>query len=189
MHLSKERHIFLKSHSAYSELKSPWVSCDLAIKPALCPPGEVPGLGEVTVSAVGWDALRLSWTAPAGAYEQFFIQVQEAGAAGAAQNLTVPGGLRALDLPGLRAATRYSITIRGVTRDSSTSPLSVEVLTGILNEFIYLLPPTLYAQDGSEPFPALNWAQPLLPWGKPVVNHPASVQMSRPLYGHVLVPA
>ncbi|XP_016066378.1 PREDICTED: tenascin [Miniopterus natalensis] len=91
--------------------------------------GEVPGLGEVTVSAVGWDALRLSWTAPAGAYEQFFIQVQEAGAAGAAQNLTVPGGLRALDLPGLRAATRYSITIRGVTRDSSTSPLSVEVLT------------------------------------------------------------
>ncbi|XP_064435979.1 tenascin isoform X3 [Mirounga angustirostris] len=91
--------------------------------------GEPPSLGEVTVSKVGWDALKLNWTAPEGAYEQFFIQVQETDAEEAAQNLTVPGGLRSVDLPGLKAATHYSVTIRGVTQDFSTTPLSVEVLT------------------------------------------------------------
>uniref|UniRef100_A0A8C3WXC8 Tenascin n=1 Tax=Catagonus wagneri TaxID=51154 RepID=A0A8C3WXC8_9CETA len=91
--------------------------------------GETPHLGEVTVSQVGWDALKLNWMALEGAYEQFFIQVQETDTAKAAQNLTVPGGLRSVDLPGLKAATHYSITIRGLTRDFSTVPLSVEVLT------------------------------------------------------------
>lgn len=106
--------------------------CDLIIKLVLCPsPGETPHLGEVTVSEVGWDALKLNWTAPEGAYEQFLIQVQETDTVEAAQNLSVPGGLRSVDLPGLKGATHYTITIRGVTRDSSTAPLSVEVLTGI----------------------------------------------------------
>ncbi|XP_070315315.1 tenascin isoform X4 [Odocoileus virginianus] len=91
--------------------------------------GDTPHLGEVTVSEVGWEALRLNWTAPEGVYEQFLIQVQEPGTEEAARNLTVPGGLRSVDLPGLKAATPYSITIRGVTRDFSTAPLSVEVLT------------------------------------------------------------
>ncbi|XP_065802556.1 tenascin isoform X4 [Muntiacus reevesi] len=91
--------------------------------------GDTPHLGEVTVSEVGWEALRLNWTAPEGVYEQFLIQVQEPGTEEAAQNLTVPGGLRSVDLPGLKAATPYSITIRGVTRDFSTAPVSVEVLT------------------------------------------------------------
>ncbi|CAK6433663.1 unnamed protein product [Pipistrellus nathusii] len=91
--------------------------------------GEIPSLGEVTVSKVGWDALKLNWTAPEGAYAQFLIQVQEAGTGEAAQNLTVPGGLRSVDLPGLKAATQYSVTIRGVIGDSSTAPLSVEVWT------------------------------------------------------------
>ncbi|XP_010995671.2 tenascin isoform X3 [Camelus dromedarius] len=91
--------------------------------------GETPHLGEVTVSEVGWDALKLNWTAPEGAYEQFLIQVQETDTVEAAQNLSVPGGLRSVDLPGLKGATHYTITIRGVTRDSSTAPLSAEVLT------------------------------------------------------------
>uniref|UniRef100_A0A2K6F433 Tenascin n=1 Tax=Propithecus coquereli TaxID=379532 RepID=A0A2K6F433_PROCO len=91
--------------------------------------GKTPNLGEVTVSKVGWDALRLNWTAPEGAYEHFFIQVQEADAVEAAQNLTVPGEQRSVDLPGLKADTHYTVTIRGVTQDFSTTPLSVEVST------------------------------------------------------------
>ncbi|XP_051711738.2 tenascin isoform X3 [Oryctolagus cuniculus] len=91
--------------------------------------GETPSLGEVTVAEVGWDALKLNWTAPERAYEHFFIQVQEAGTTDAAQNVTVPGELRSTDLPGLKAATLYSITIQGVTRDFITTPLSIEVLT------------------------------------------------------------
>ncbi|XP_076999773.1 tenascin isoform X1 [Tamandua tetradactyla] len=91
--------------------------------------GKTPMLGEVTVAAVGLDALKLNWTAPEGVYDHFFIQVQEAGTVEVAQNLTVPGGLRSVDLTGLKAATLYNITIRGVTPDFSTSPLAVEVLT------------------------------------------------------------
>ncbi|XP_048196341.1 tenascin isoform X2 [Perognathus longimembris pacificus] len=91
--------------------------------------GETPTLGEVMVAKVGWDALTLNWTASEGIYEHFFIQVQEADVLEAAQNLTVPGGLRSTDLPGLKATTRYRVTIRGVTQDFSTAPLSVEVLT------------------------------------------------------------
>ncbi|XP_028635733.1 tenascin isoform X2 [Grammomys surdaster] len=91
--------------------------------------GKTPNLGEVTVAEVGWDALKLNWTAPEGAYKNFFIQVLEADTTQTVQNLTVPGGLRSVDLPGLKAATRYYITLRGVTQDFSTAPLSVEVLT------------------------------------------------------------
>uniref|UniRef100_A0A8C8YZ64 Tenascin n=1 Tax=Prolemur simus TaxID=1328070 RepID=A0A8C8YZ64_PROSS len=91
--------------------------------------GKTPNLGEVTVSTVGWDALRLHWTAPEGAYERFFIQVQEADTTEPAQNLTVPGELRSVDLPGLKADTHYTVTIRGLTQDFSTTPLSVEVST------------------------------------------------------------
>ncbi|XP_063143137.1 tenascin isoform X5 [Rattus norvegicus] len=91
--------------------------------------GKTPSLGEVTVAEVGWDALKLNWTAPEGAYTNFFIQVLEADMTQTVQNLTVPGGLRSVDLPGLKAATRYYITVRGVTQDFSTAPLSVEVLT------------------------------------------------------------
>uniref|UniRef100_A0ABK0M1N0 Tenascin C n=1 Tax=Rattus norvegicus TaxID=10116 RepID=A0ABK0M1N0_RAT len=94
--------------------------------------GKTPSLGEVTVAEVGWDALKLNWTAPEGAYTNFFIQVLEADMTQTVQNLTVPGGLRSVDLPGLKAATRYYITVRGVTQDFSTAPLSVEVLTEAL---------------------------------------------------------
>ncbi|XP_042534689.1 tenascin isoform X2 [Dipodomys spectabilis] len=91
--------------------------------------GETPTLGEVMVAKLGWDALTLNWTAAEGIYEHFLIQVQEADVLEVAQNRTVPGGLRSTDLPGLKATTRYRVTIRGVTQDFSTAPLSVEVLT------------------------------------------------------------
>ncbi|KAL6089095.1 hypothetical protein STEG23_029009 [Scotinomys teguina] len=91
--------------------------------------GKTPDLGEFFVTEVGWDALKLNWTAPEGAYQNFFIQVLEADMTQPVQNFTVPGGLRSVDLPGLKAATPYHVTIRGVTQDFSTSPLSIEVLT------------------------------------------------------------
>ncbi|XP_055994677.1 tenascin [Sorex fumeus] len=91
--------------------------------------GKTPSLGEAIVSEVGWDALTLNWTAPEGAFEHFLIEVQERDTVEAAQNLTVPGGLRSMDLPGLKAATHYRVSICGVAQDFSTTPVSVEVLT------------------------------------------------------------
>lgn len=109
------------------------------------------------MAEVGWDALKLNWTAPEGAYEHFLIQVQESDTVTPVQNLTVPGGLRSVDLPGLKAATHYRVTIHGVTQDFSTTPLSVEVWTGILYEFTRLLslvsvPEESKFQNGFSPY-------------------------------------
>ena len=82
------------------------------------------------MTEVGWDGLRLNWTTADQAYEHFVIQVQEANKVEAAQNLTVPGSLRAVDIPGLKAATPYRVTIYGVIRGYRTPVLSAEASTG-----------------------------------------------------------
>ena len=82
------------------------------------------------MTEVGWDGLRLNWTAADQAYEHFVIQVQEANKVEAAQNLTVPGSLRAVDIPGLKATTPYRVTIYGVIRGYRTPVLSAEASTG-----------------------------------------------------------
>ncbi|XP_036915037.1 tenascin isoform X4 [Sturnira hondurensis] len=88
-----------------------------------------PELENLTVTEVGWDGLKLNWTAADQAYEHFVIQVQEANKVEAAQNLTVPGSLRAVDIPGLKAATPYRVTIYGVIRGYRTPALSAEAST------------------------------------------------------------
>nr|XP_031306158.1 tenascin isoform X6 [Camelus dromedarius] len=88
-----------------------------------------PELENLTVTEAGWDGLKLNWTAADQAYEHFVIQVQEANRVEAARNLTVPGSLRAVDVPGLKAATPYRVTIYGVIRGYRTPVLSAEAST------------------------------------------------------------
>ncbi|XP_011748705.2 tenascin isoform X9 [Macaca nemestrina] len=90
---------------------------------------QAPELENLTVTEVGWDGLRLNWTAADQAYEHFVIQVQEANKVEAAQNLTVPGNLRAMDIPGLKAATPYTVSIYGVIQGYRTPVLSAEAST------------------------------------------------------------
>uniref|UniRef100_A0A452SNR4 Tenascin n=1 Tax=Ursus americanus TaxID=9643 RepID=A0A452SNR4_URSAM len=88
-----------------------------------------PDLGNLTVTEVRWDGLTLDWTAPDGIYEQFVIEIQEAGQAKEAHSLTVPGSLRSVEVPGLRAGTPYTVTLHGEVRGHSTPPLAVEAVT------------------------------------------------------------
>uniref|UniRef100_A0A8C9QA02 Tenascin C n=1 Tax=Spermophilus dauricus TaxID=99837 RepID=A0A8C9QA02_SPEDA len=90
---------------------------------------ELPQLGDLVVTEVSWDGLKLNWTAADQAYEHFVIQVQEANKVEAAQNLTVPGSLRAMDIPGLKANTPYRVSIYGVIRGYRTPVLSAEAFT------------------------------------------------------------
>ncbi|XP_077904193.1 tenascin isoform X7 [Ictidomys tridecemlineatus] len=90
---------------------------------------QAPALENLTVTEVGWDGLKLNWTAADQAYEHFVIQVQEANKVEAAQNLTVPGSLRAMDIPGLKANTPYRVSIYGVIRGYRTPVLSAEAFT------------------------------------------------------------
>ncbi|XP_009871583.1 PREDICTED: tenascin [Apaloderma vittatum] len=91
---------------------------------------EEPELGKLSVSETGWDGFQLTWTAADGAYENFIIQVQEAANAEETWNITVPGGLRSVNVTGLKANTPYNITLHGVIRGYRTKPLSVETVTG-----------------------------------------------------------
>ncbi|XP_049566971.1 tenascin isoform X3 [Orcinus orca] len=88
-----------------------------------------PEMENLTVTEAGWDGLKLNWTTADQAYEHFVIQVQEANRVEAAQNLTVPGSLRAADIQGLKAATPYRVTIYGVIRGHRTPMLSAEAST------------------------------------------------------------
>eukprot|EP00070_Physeter_catodon_P020852 XP_023981947.1 tenascin isoform X4 [Physeter catodon] len=88
-----------------------------------------PEMENLTVTKSGWDGLKLNWTTADQAYEHFVIQVQEANRVEAAQNLTVPGSLRAVDIQGLKAATPYRVTIYGVIRGYRTPVLSAEAST------------------------------------------------------------
>lgn len=106
--------------------------CPFSNSGTLCPYAEeVPDLGNLTVTEVSWDALRLHWTTPDGIYEQFVIEVQEAGQAKEAHSLTVPGSLHSVEIPGLAAGTPYTVTLHGEVRGRSTRPLAAEVITGI----------------------------------------------------------
>uniref|UniRef100_A0A8C0BKI7 Tenascin n=1 Tax=Buteo japonicus TaxID=224669 RepID=A0A8C0BKI7_9AVES len=90
---------------------------------------EEPELGKLSVSETGWDGFQLTWTAADGAYEHFIIQVQESDNPEETRNITVPGGLRFVNVTGLKANTPYSITLRGVIQGYRTKPLSVETMT------------------------------------------------------------
>ncbi|XP_060056029.1 tenascin isoform X9 [Erinaceus europaeus] len=90
---------------------------------------ELPKLGDLALTKVDWNVLKLNWTAADQAYEHFVIQVQESNKVEAAQNLTVPGSLRTMDIPGLKPATPYRVTIYGVIRGYRTPVLSAEAST------------------------------------------------------------
>ncbi|XP_073170213.1 tenascin isoform X2 [Lepidochelys kempii] len=90
---------------------------------------EEPELGKFTVSKVSWDGFQLNWTAAEGAYETFVIQVQEPNNPEEAQNLTVPGSLRFVNVTGLKANMPYTVTLYGVIQGYRTKPLSVNTTT------------------------------------------------------------
>ncbi|NXT28700.1 TENA protein, partial [Syrrhaptes paradoxus] len=98
---------------------------------ALAATEEEPELGKLSVSETGWDGFQLTWTAADGAYENFVIQVQEADNPEESRNITVPGGLRFMNITGLKANTPYNITLHGVIQGYRTKPLSVESVTGV----------------------------------------------------------
>ncbi|XP_050763673.1 tenascin isoform X2 [Gymnogyps californianus] len=92
---------------------------------------EEPELGKLSVSETGWDGFQLTWTAADGAYENFILQVQESDSPEETRNITVPGGLRFVNVTGLKANTSYNVTLHGVIQGYRTKPLSVETMTGL----------------------------------------------------------
>nr|ASW28000.1 tenascin-C [Ambystoma mexicanum] len=88
-----------------------------------------PELGSLQVPAVSWDSFKLSWTVADGDYEKFVIRVQDADNQDQPIDLNVAGGKRSVEVPGLKPATPYEVTVYGVLRGFKTKPLYSEVTT------------------------------------------------------------
>ncbi|XP_072287655.1 tenascin [Pyxicephalus adspersus] len=86
-------------------------------------------LGDLVVSQVSWDSFKLTWVAPDNNYEKFVIQIHELEDGEEPRTIVVPGDLRSLEVPDLKPATKYNITLHGVIRGIDTKPLFGEAST------------------------------------------------------------
>ncbi|XP_049977747.1 tenascin isoform X5 [Alexandromys fortis] len=118
---------------------------------------QTPSLQNLTVTETGWDALRLNWTTDDLAYEYFVIQVQEANKVEATHNFTVLGNLRAADIPGLKAATHFRVSIYGVAQGSKTPVLSAEASTAMGS------PKEITFSDITDNAATVSWKAPTAP--------------------------
>ncbi|XP_066436931.1 tenascin isoform X2 [Eleutherodactylus coqui] len=86
-------------------------------------------LGNLLVSHVDWDSFRLTWAAPDKNYENFVIKVQDTEDEENTQTFVVSGEIHSLEVPGLKPASKYLITLHGVIQGSNTKPLFGEAVT------------------------------------------------------------
>ncbi|XP_066471433.1 tenascin-X isoform X2 [Tiliqua scincoides] len=86
-----------------------------------------PTLGELSVSDVTSDSVRLSWTIPTGSFDSFLIQYKDAE--GKPQTLPVEGGTREFTIPNLAPFHRYKFNLYGVSDRKRSGPISTDATT------------------------------------------------------------
>ncbi|MGH0176036.1 UNVERIFIED_CONTAM: hypothetical protein FKN15_002515 [Acipenser sinensis] len=89
-----------------------------------------PQLGNITVSDITHDSLALTWTAAAGSFESFVIEVSNSEQLYAPLELRVGGASRNDTITGLADGTTYNINVHGVSQGRRTQPLSAFAVTG-----------------------------------------------------------
>uniref|UniRef100_A0ABM5FGV6 Tenascin-X isoform X4 n=1 Tax=Pogona vitticeps TaxID=103695 RepID=A0ABM5FGV6_9SAUR len=91
-------------------------------------PEEPPSLGELSVSDITSDSVRLSWTIRTGSFDTFLIQYKDAQ--GKPQSIPVEGVFRELTVPNLVPSRRYKFNLYGVTsRNKRLGPVSTDAVT------------------------------------------------------------
>ncbi|XP_025048699.1 tenascin-X isoform X31 [Alligator sinensis] len=86
-----------------------------------------PSLGELSVSDVTPDSLRLSWTIQAGNFNSFLVQYKDAD--GQSQTMTVDGGSRMVTVSNLLPSHRYKFNIYGISGRKRLGPISTTAAT------------------------------------------------------------
>lgn len=74
--------------------------------------------------------IRLAWSAPEGAFEDFWVQLKAPHVATAVHTATLPGHVRDTEIQGLLPLTQYEITAQGLVDGKRSLPLSVLATTG-----------------------------------------------------------
>ncbi|XP_077186906.1 tenascin-X isoform X4 [Paroedura picta] len=103
------------------------LSADAVTAPLPTAPPAQPSLGELSVSDVTSDSLRLSWTVPTGTFDSFTIQYKDAD--GRPQALPVEGVFREATVPNLAASRRYKFNLYGVSGRKRLGPISTDAVT------------------------------------------------------------
>ncbi|XP_061475516.1 tenascin-X isoform X4 [Rhineura floridana] len=103
------------------------LSADTVTAPLPTTPPPQPSLGEVSVSDVTSDSVRLSWTVPTGSFDSFLIQYKDAE--GKPQVVPVEGASREVSIPNLTPSRRYKFNLYGVSGRKRLGPLSADTVT------------------------------------------------------------
>ncbi|XP_023577163.1 tenascin-X isoform X12 [Octodon degus] len=90
-------------------------------------PPEQPVLGELTVTGVTPDSLRLSWTVAQGPFDSFVVQYKDAR--GQPQTVPVGGDENELTVPGLESNRKYKMNLYGLRGRQRVGPASVVAKT------------------------------------------------------------
>lgn len=89
---------------------------------------EPPRLGELTVTGVTPDSLRLSWTVAQGPFDSFVILYKDAQ--GRPQSVPIEGAENEVTVPGLESNRKYKMNLYGLRGRQRVGPVSVVAKTG-----------------------------------------------------------
>nr|XP_016846340.1 PREDICTED: LOW QUALITY PROTEIN: tenascin-X-like [Anolis carolinensis] len=87
-----------------------------------------PSLGELSVSDITTDSVRLSWTVRTGSFDSFLVHYKDAK--GKPQSLPVEGDAREVIVPNLVPSRRYKFNLYGVSGRKRSGPFSIDATTG-----------------------------------------------------------
>ncbi|XP_067321172.1 tenascin-X [Anolis sagrei] len=91
------------------------------------PPPPQPTLGDLSVSDVTRNSIRLSWTVPTGSFDSFSIQYKDGE--GKSQILPVEGESREITVPNLVPSRRYKFNLYGISGRKRVGPISADTVT------------------------------------------------------------
>ncbi|KAL1771424.1 tenascin-X isoform X1 [Sigmodon hispidus] len=101
---------------------------------------EQPLLGELTVTGMTPDSLRLSWTVAQGPFDSFLVQYKDAQ--GQPQTVPIRGDENEVTVPGLESNRKYKMNLYGLRGRQRVGPVSVVAKTA---------PPNIVDQPSSPP--------------------------------------
>ncbi|XP_012509094.1 PREDICTED: tenascin-X [Propithecus coquereli] len=110
---------------------------------------EQPLLGELTVTGVTPDSLRLSWTVAQGPFDSFMVQYKDAQ--GQPQAVPVKGDENEVTVPGLEPDRKYKMNLYGLRGRQRVGPVSVVAKTAPQESVEETPSPTEPSTEAPEP--------------------------------------
>ncbi|XP_045397706.1 tenascin-X [Lemur catta] len=110
---------------------------------------EQPLLGELTVTGVTPDSLRLSWTVAQGPFDSFMVQYKDAQ--GQPQAVPIKGDENEVTVPGLEPDRKYKMNLYGLRGRQRVGPVSVVAKTAPQEGVGEIPSPTEPSTEAPEP--------------------------------------